>query len=126
LLAAGGDGLQPGFDLGDLGGLAAAFHEQHATGFGRAVVVEIGRPGEGAGARRRRGLDGGPAFGQRDQRACRALQRDGVGQRRPGVVLLVLAVVSRQVRRRRQQPAVAGTGLGLPGSGARLGRAVLG
>jgi len=53
-----------------------------------------------------------------------ALERYGVGQWRLGVVLLVLAVVSRQVRRR-QQPVAAGAGLELPGFVAWRGRAAL-
>jgi hypothetical protein len=39
LLAAGGDGLQLGLDPREFGGLAAAFHEQDAAVFDRAVVV---------------------------------------------------------------------------------------
>ena len=55
---AGGDGLQFGFDPGDLGGLAAAFHEQHAAGFDRAVVVEIRCAGKRAGSGCGGGLGG--------------------------------------------------------------------
>ena len=110
LLASAGDGLQLGFDPGDLGGLAAAFHEQHAAGFDRTVVVEIRCASKRAGSGCGGGLSGGPPFRESDQRPCGALERDGVGERRLGVVLLVLAMVLRQIRRHRQQPVAPAPG----------------
>jgi len=63
LLAAGGHGLQLGLDAGDLCGLTLAFHEQHAAGFDRALIVEVGCPGERTGSGHG-GLGGCPSFGQ--------------------------------------------------------------
>jgi hypothetical protein len=51
LLAARGNGLEFGLDPGDLGGLAAAFHEQHAAGLDRAVIVQLGCSGKRAAVR---------------------------------------------------------------------------
>lgn len=116
---------QLGFNPGDLGRLALAFHEQHAAGFDRTVVVEIRRSGKRAGRRCRCGLGAGPSFRKSDQRSRRALQRDGDGERRLGIVLLVLAMILRQIPRHRQQPVAPGARLNLLGSGAQPGRAFL-
>ena len=103
LLAARGNGLELGLYPADLRGLALALHEQDAAGLDRAVIVQIRCPGIWAGRGFRDGLNAGPSFRKGDERASCALQQDSVGQRGLGVVLLVLAVVSREILHHRQQ-----------------------
>jgi hypothetical protein len=98
-----GGGEQFGFDALDLGGLASAFHEQHAGALDGALVVEVRGTRQRAGDWRRRRGDCVPALGERDQRPSAALERDGAVQRCFGVVLLVLAVVQAEVADYRQQ-----------------------
>ena len=91
--------------------LALAFHEQDAAGLDRAVVVQIRCPGIGAGSRFRCGLDGGPSLGEGDEVASCALQRDGVGKGSLGVILLVLAMVVREILHHGQQHVAFSAGL---------------
>ena len=92
-----GGGAEVALDLGDLGRLAFALHEEHAVELERGGVVEVLGPFEGTERDGVRGRDGRPAVGEGLERPRVPLQRDGQLPRRRPVELLVLAVEGGEV-----------------------------